>query len=323
MTLQQLKYLVAIDKFRSFALAAESLDVTQPTLSGMVGKLEDELDVRLFERTSRKVTTTAIGATIVGQARLVLMEAERIKEMVSEIKGAVSGEFRLSVGPSIAPYILPGFIRNYMSDFPQVKLSVEEMRPEAMLRSLRESAIDAGIATTGHADTGIYEIPLYTERFMVYLSEACRRKFAVFNPDELEHEHLWVMKEVQCLRESAFSFCKGRVGKRHVYEAGNIGTLISIVDANGGYTIIPEMHVPMLSESQRANVRQIDGHHLSFRKVSMYIREDYVRERMLNTVVETMKKFMPQGMMEGSLLRNGIRLRTHSIRDVKAGVAYP
>lgn len=308
MTLQQLKYVVAIDRYRSFASAAEALEVTQPTLSGMIGKLEEELDVKLFERSSRKVTTTSIGLKIVEQARRILMETGRLKEMVSESKGDVSGEFRLSVGPSIAPYILPDFIRIYMEDYPQVALSVEEMRPEAIMKSLGDATIDAGIATTGYAAPGIFEIPLYTERFFVYLSESCQRKLPFFNPGQLEHEHLWVMKEVQCLRESAFSFCKGRIGRRHVYEAGNIDTLIRIVDANGGYTIIPEMHLPMLAESQRGNVRRIEGDHLSMRRVSMYIREDYVRERMLNTVTGTLKKFMPAGMMESPLLRNGIRL---------------
>lgn len=308
MTLQQLKYVVAIDRYRSFAAAADALGVTQPTLSGMIVKLEEELDVRLFERSSRRVATTAIGLKIVEQARRVLMETDRIVEMVSESKGSVSGEFRMAVGPSIAPYILPDFIRIYLADYPEVSLSVEEMRPGAMINSLREATIDVGIATTGHAEAGIYEIPLYTERFYVYLSDSCRRKLPVFLPEQLEHEHLWVMKEVQCLRESAFSFCKGRVGKRHVYEAGNIDTLIRIVDANGGYTIIPEMHLDGLDERQRRNVRRIDGDHLSFRRVSMYIREDCVRERMLNAVCDTLKKFMPRGMMEPSVVKNGIRL---------------
>lgn len=308
MTLQQLKYVVAIDRYRSFAAAADALGVTQPTLSGMIVKLEEELDVRLFERSSRRVATTAIGLKIVEQARRVLMETDRIVEMVSESKGSVSGEFRMAVGPSIAPYILPDFIRIYLADYPEVSLSVEEMRPGAMINSLREATIDVGIATTGHAEAGIYEIPLYTERFYVYLSDSCRRKLPVFLPEQLEHEHLWVMKEVQCLRESAFSFCKGRVGKRHVYEAGNIDTLIRIVDANGGYTIIPEMHLDGLDERQRRNVRRIDGDHLSFRRVSMYIREDCVRERMLNAVCDTLKKFIPRGMMEPSVVKNGIRL---------------
>ena len=308
MTLQQLKYIVAVDHYRSFALAAESLGVTQPTLSGMVGKLENELYLKIFERTSRKVAPTELGSKIIDQARIVLMETQRINEMVSENKKEVSGELRLSVGPSIAPYILPQFIKIYLADYPQVRLSVEEMRPEAMIKSLKVSAIDAGIATTGLRTEGIFEIPLYTEKFFVYLAASCQRDLPVFRPEDLAHEHMWVMKEVQCLRESAFSFCKGRIGKRHVYEAGNIDTLIRIVDANGGYTIIPEMHLPMLTEAQRSNIREIDGDHLSFRKISMYIREDYVREGMLNTISDTLKKFIPHEMLEHSLLRNSIRL---------------
>lgn len=308
MTLQQLRYLVAIDQHQSFAAASAALDVTQPTLSAMVGKLEEELDVRIFERTNRRVRTTSLGSRIVEQARLILMETNRIREMVDEAKGSATGDFRLSVGPSIAPYILPDFIRIYQTDYPDIALSVEEMRPETMLKSLLEGGIDAGIATTGHRIPGLFEIPLYTERFLVYLSENCRLQLPVFRPEELKHEHIWVMKEVQCLRESAFSFCKGRAGKRHVYEAGNIDTLIRIVDTNGGYTIIPEMHLPMLNDRQRLNVRRIDGNHLSMRKVSMYIREDYVRERMLNTITDTLKKFMPPGMLEPHLVKNGIRL---------------
>ena len=114
--------------------------------------------------------------------------------------------------------------------------------------------------------------------------------------------HIFTMFAQECLHQ-LFHTCPSTV-----YEAGNIDTLIRIVDANGGYTIIPEMHIPMLTEQQRPNVRRIDGDHLSLRKVSMYIREDFVRERMLNTVVDTLKKFMPEGMMEAPLLRNGIRL---------------
>lgn len=308
MTLQQLRYLVAIDQHSSFAKASDALDVSQPTLSAMIGKLEDELDVKLFDRSNRKIRTTAIGSQIAEQARMILMETNRINELVAETKGSASGKFRLSVGPSIAPYILPDFIKIYLSDYPHVTLSVEEMRPDTMIKSLRDATIDAGIATTGHRSHGIYEIPLYTEKFLIYLSENFQKQHTEFKPEELSHEQIWVMKEVQCLRDSAFSFCKGRIGKRHVYEAGNIDTLIRIVDANGGYTIIPEMHVPMLSQRQQSNVRQIYGDYLSMRKVSMYIREDCVRERMLNTIIDTLIKFIPADMMETAVLKNGIRL---------------
>lgn len=236
------------------------------------------------------------------------MECNRIKEIVDETKQGLSGELRFAIGPSIAPYILPEFISRYMTDFPDVSLHIEEMRPDSMIEGVSSGMVDIGMANTGFKREGVFEIPLYTERFFVYLSDSCLRKLPVFHPDELEHEHLWVMKEVQCLRESAFSFCKGRRGRRHVYEAGNIDTLIRIVDSNGGYTIIPEMHLDMLSAEQRHNVREIDGDHLSLRKVSLYIREDYVRERMLNSVVQVIKKFVPESMIEPSLLHHDVRL---------------
>lgn len=308
MTLQQLKYIVAVDRYRSFAAAAEACGVTQPTLSGMIAKLEQELDVRIFMRSSRHVEPTAIGAEIVRQAGRALGEAERIRALVDEARGSVSGEFAMAVSPGIAQYILPDFIRHYIRDYPQVSLSVEEMKAQAMLDALLRGAIDAGIGVSGNARPGLLEIPLYTEKFCVYLSADCTCDDVAFSPHTLEHENMWVMKEVQCLRDSAFSFCKARAKGRRVYEAGNIETLIRIVDTNGGYTIIPEMHVPLLSERQRANVRHIEGDYKSGRRISLYVREDYVREHMLNALADTLKRFMPAGMLDSRILRFGIRL---------------
>ncbi|MBL6467785.1 MAG: LysR family transcriptional regulator, partial [Prevotellamassilia sp.] len=155
---------------------------------------------------------------------------------------------------------------------------------------------------------GVLEIPLYTERFYVYLSEDCWRKLPVFKPENLEHENMWIMKEAQCLRNSAFSFCKARSKGQHIYEAGSIETLIRIVDENGGFTIIPEMHLDFLSEAQRKNVRKIEGNYLSQRRISLYIRKDFVKERMLNTIIDSMKEFMPAQMLSEGIRKNDIRL---------------
>ena len=298
MTLQQLKYIVAIDRQRNFAKAAEQCGISQPTLSAMLVKLEEELDVRIFERSNKLVTPTTAGEKIIRQAEKALAEAERITELVAEDKGAVNGELALSVGPTIAPYILPKFIHHYM----------REMKADVMLSELLLGHLDAGIAISGNTRQGILEVPLYTERFMVYLSESCWRKLPVFKPENLEHEKMWIMKEAQCLRESAFSFCKARTKGNRVYEAGSIETLIRIVDENGGFTIIPEMHLPFLSDRQRENVRRIEGDYLSQRRVSLYIREDYIRQRMLNTITETLLRFMPDGMMEERIVKFGIKL---------------
>ena len=308
MTLQQLKYIVAIDRYRSFAKAADALGISQPTLSAMLVKLEDELDVRIFERSNKSVTPTIAGEKIIRQAERTIAEAERINELVSEDKGDVAGDLRLCVVSSIAPYILPKFIRFYTEDYPQVRLSIIELKGDAILAELQQGHIDGAIATGGHAHPGILEIPLYTERFMVYLSADCWRKLPVFHPENLKHEKMWIMRDAQCLRDSAFSFCKARTKGRRVYEAGSIDTLIRIVDENGGFTIIPEMHLPFLSDAQRENVRRIEGDYLSQRRVSLYIREDYIRQAMLNTITKTLLRFMPEGMMEERIAKYGIRL---------------
>lgn len=248
MTLQQLKYIVAINRYLNFAKAADACGISQPTLSAMLVKLEEELDVRIFERSNKSVQPTSSGEKIIRQAERTIAEAERITWLVNEDKGSIAGELLLAIGPTIAPYILPKFIRHYVEDYPSVKLRVMELKTDAMLNELLLGHLDAGIAISGNMRQGVLEIPLYTERFMVYLSEHCWRKLPVFRPENLEHEKMWVMKEAQCLRESAFSFCKARTKGRHVYEAGSIDTLIRIVDENGGFTIIPEMHLPFLSD---------------------------------------------------------------------------
>lgn len=308
MNIQQLRYVVAIDRFRSFARAAEACHISQPTLSAMLVKLEDELDVRIFERSNKSVAPTTAGEKVIRQAQKALMETDRITEIVSEEKGSVEGSFVLSVGPTIAPYILPKFIKHYRTFYPSVNLKVEEMKANFMLDALQRGEVDAGIAISDNVREGILEIPLYAERFYVYLAESCWRKLPVFKPENLAHESLWVMKEAQCMRDSAFSFCKARSNGNHMYEAGSIETLIRIVDENGGFTIIPEMHMPFLSDRQRQNVHRLDCEYLPMRRVSLYVKNDYIRERMLNTVTDTLKAFMPEGMLGEGIVKYGIRL---------------
>lgn len=286
MNIQQLRYIVAIDRFRNFARAADACNISQPTLSAMLVKLEDELDVRIFDRTNKVVKPTSVGERIIRQAQKALMETNRINELITESKGTVGGQLTLSIGPTIAPYLLPKFIKHYRQSY----------------------EIDAGIAISGNARQGVLEMPLYTERFYVYLAESCWRKLPVFKPENLEHENMWIMKEAQCLRDSAFSFCKARGKGHHVYEAGSIETLIRIVDENGGYTIIPEMHLPFLTEKQAGNVREIQGDYLSQRRISLYIKDDYIRQRMLNTVADTLKRFVPARMMGEGIVKYGIKL---------------
>lgn len=308
MTLQQLKYIVAIDKFRNFAKAADACEISQPTLSAMLAKLEDELDVRIFERNNKNVKPTVVGEKLLAQAKKVVMEAGRIEEIAAEEKNSLTGKLTLSIGTTIAPYILPQFIKKYTEAYPEVELVIREMKTPNMLAAIQSSDVDAAIAIAGNSQQGLFEIPLYTEKFFVYLSENCWRKLPVFKPENLEHEQMWIMKDAQCLRESAFSFCKARSKGKHIYEAGSVETLVRVVDINGGFTIIPELHIPFLADSQRQNIRSIDGDFLSQRRVSLYIREDYIRERMLNSITDVLLKILPLEMFEERIKKFGIKL---------------
>ena len=308
MTLQQLKYIVAIDKFRNFAKAADACEISQPTLSAMLAKLEEELDVRIFERNNKNVKPTVVGEKLLAQAKKVLMEAGRIEEIAAEEKNSLTGKLTLSIGTTIAPYILPQFIKKYTEAYPGVELVIREMKTPNMLAAIQSSDVDAAIAIAGNSQQGLFEIPLYTEKFFVYLSENCWRKLPVFKPENLEHEQMWIMKDAQCLRESAFSFCKARSKGKHIYEAGSVETLVRVVDINGGFTIIPELHIPFLTDSQRQNIRSIEGDFLSQRRVSLYIREDYIRERMLNSITDVLLKILPLEMFEERIKKFGIKL---------------
>ena len=308
MTLQQLKYIVSIDKFRNFAKAADACEISQPTLSAMLAKLEEELDVRIFERNNKNVKPTIVGEKLLAQAKKALMEAGRIEEIAAEEKNSLTGKLTLSIGTTIAPYILPQFIKKYTEAYPGVELVIREMKTPNMLAAIQSSDVDAAIAIAGNSHQGLYEIPLYTEKFFVYLSENCWRKLPVFKPENLEHEQMWIMKDAQCLRESAFSFCKARSKGKHIYEAGSVETLVRVVDINGGFTIIPELHIPFLADSQRQNIRSIEGDFLSQRRVSLYIREDYIRERMLNSITDVLLKILPLEMFEERIKRFGIKL---------------
>lgn len=307
-TLQQLKYLVAIDRYRSFAKAAEACNISQPTLSSMLQKMEEELDLRIFERTNKRVVPTDIGERIIRQAERAISESEKIIELVAEEKGDTAGDLSLAVGPTIAPYIAPNLIKYYTEYYPEINLLIREMDMEHMMQELTLGHIDAAIGIAKNVQQNILEIPLYTENFMVYLAESCWRKLPVFKPENLEHEQMWIMKEAHCLRESAFSFCKARTKGYHTYEAGSIETLIRIVDENGGFTIIPEMHVPFLTDKQRENVRRIEGNYLSMRRISLYIKDDYIRQGMLNTIVNALLSFIPKKMMEERIVKYGIKL---------------
>jgi LysR family transcriptional regulator, hydrogen peroxide-inducible genes activator len=308
MTLQQLEYLVSVDQYRHFAKAAEACSVTQPTLSMMIQKLEEELDVKIFDRAKHPIEPTQTGAEILTKARAILKNAERLKEFVLSEKDGLVCNFRLAIIPTVAPYLLPGFFPSFTSSYPDVSLKVSEIRTDTIIECILSGKIDAAILATPLENAQILEIPLYYEKFVAYVSpQSLLYQEESLSAINMPLKDLWVLQEGHCLRNQIFNFCEDKTPRAYVYEAGSIDTLIRIVDTNGGYTILPELHLPFLTDEQKKNVRPIVSPE-AVREISLVIHPDFVRERVLNAIAETVKGIIPEHMLDARLKKFSIRL---------------
>lgn len=308
MTIQQLEYILALDKTRHFVRAAEMCGVTQPTLSAMIQKLEDELDCKIFDRSKHPIAPTEIGQSIIRQAQVIVYQANQLKESVQTEKESLSGTLNLAIIPTVAPYLLPQFIASFKKAYPTVSLKVSEMRTETIMEKLRVAEIDMAILSTPLDDPKILEVPLYYEKFVAYISPSD----SIYERTELSAtdmplDRLWVLEEGHCLRNQVFNFCDEQVHQSSTYEAGSIDTLVRIVDVNGGYTVIPELHIDLLTEKQKLNLREIVKPGAT-REISVVIRHDFVRESILNAVAECIKQIIPGHMLDARLKKFAIKL---------------
>ncbi len=308
MTLQQLEYILALEKTRHFVRAAELCGVTQPTLSAMIQKLEDELDCKIFDRSRQPIETTEIGKQIIKQAQEVIFQANQLKENVHSNKKSISGSLSLAVIPTIAPYLLPKFIASFRELYPDLNLKINELHTGTIIEKLRVAEIDIAILSTPLDDSKILEVPLYYEKFAAYISPTD----SIYNRTELSAsdmplDRLWVLEEGHCLRNQVFNFCNEEIKHSSIYEAGSIDTLVKIVDMNGGYTIIPELHIDLLTEEQKQNLRAIVNPEAT-REISIVIRHDFVREGVLNAVAECIKQIIPAHMLDARLKKFAIKL---------------
>lgn len=308
MTLQQLEYVLALEKTRHFVRAAEMCGVTQPTLSAMIQKLEDELDCKIFDRSRQPIEITEIGHRIIQQAQVIIYQANQLKESVKNEKDTLSGSLNLAIIPTIAPYLLPQFIGAFRQSHPTIALKVSEMHTATIIEKLRVAEIDMAILSTPLDDPKILEVPLYYERFVAYISpsEPIYDRLELSATD-MPLDKLWMLEEGHCLRNQVFNFCHEKPIQSSTYEAGSIGTLVKIVDLNGGYTVIPELHVDLLDEVQKKNLRQIVQPEAT-REISIVIRHDFVREGILNAVAECIKQVIPSHMLDSRLKKFAIRL---------------
>ncbi len=292
-----MEYIVAIDKYRHFAKAAESCNVTQSTLSSLVQKLEFELDVTIFDRSIHPVRPTAVGEEIINRAKMVLFNAAQVRELVAVRKGESVGKVSLGIISTVAPYLLPKMLKYLSDNHPDILLHVEEARVSSIISQLERGELDVALLATPLDNRELLEIPIYQERLMAYVSPNA----TIYNDTELLTDHLpvkdvWMLREGYCPNHGIFPFCNNITGKQAVYEAGSVETLVKIVDENGGYAIIPELHVPLLRECQQTNVRTLTNPEPT-REIAFVVHRNFVRERLLNILADAIKTIIPQTML--------------------------
>lgn len=286
MTLVQLNYIVAVDNLRHFAEAAEQCHVTQPTLSMQIHKLEQELGVKIFDRSKQPVMPTESGREIIAQARKILAEYEIIKNIVDEKKGIHAGELKVGIIPTLAPYLLPLFVQSFSQKYPKVKLIVHELTTETIISRLKEGRIDVAILVTPLQEKGIKEYVLFYEKLVAYVS----KKNSLFKKNyllskDIDPSKLWLLEEGHCFRSQIMNLCElqkaGKEESYFEYEAGSIETLRRMVEINDGITILPELATMDLKVSQMQLIRQFKQP-VPMREVSLVVHRDFVKKKLVD-----------------------------------------
>ena len=300
MTLQQLEYIVAVYRTRHFVKAAEACGVTQPTLSAMIQKLEAELDVKLFERSSQQVMPTAIGKVVVEQAWKVLNRARKLKDIVAEQKKSLMGTFRLGILPTIAPYLLPRFFPSLMRENPSLDIRVVEMKTAEIRRAIDRGEIDAAVMVdTGDLDDYVLTT-LFYEQFLAYVSpsDQLSAKKSIKTSD-LSNEFLWLLDEGHCFRDQLVKFCQLKAAKtsQSAYSLGSIETFMRIVENGQGVTFIPELASMQLTSTQKALVRPF-AIPIPTREVVMATSKSFVRQSLLDMIAGQIRKSVPEKMLK-------------------------
>ena len=307
MTLQQLRYIVAIDTYKHFGKAAEACELTQSTLSLMVKKLEEELDVQIFDRDSHPVAATEVGRKVINQAKVVLYNAEQISEMTKSEKEMLAGPLRVALISTVTPVLVPGMFKYIGAKYPSIELNTEEMLTDTIKSKLRKAEVDMGILAGPVDDADLMEIPLYHERFLAYVSpKNPAYKQESIKRDAIFSQKLWIIRDG--LRQlSPIEMRGSHFSYERFFEGGRVGILIHVVNDNGGLTIIPETHSDLISSVGKNSLRPITDP-VPRRTISLVIRKDYIHELKLNAVIEAIRYIIPESMLDGMIRTGHIKI---------------
>lgn len=296
MTLQQLEYIISLDTYRHFVTAADHCFVTQPTLTLQVKKLEEEIGIQIFDRSKHPLTPTPSGEKIILKARQILREMKQLKEIISDSKDSIAGEYRIGIIPTLAPYLLPLFLGDFVNRYPETSLTINELESEAIINHLKNDLIDIGILATPLEETSLREIPLFQEPFLVYASEKNPLfKQKKVKPEDISTAGLWLLNKGHCFRNQVLNICN----KKDVhaafsglsYESGSIETLKNMVRSNVGYTLVPELAV--LREIENPMVKRFTEPQPA-REISLVVHNSFSKENLLVKMREEILSKIPE-----------------------------
>jgi LysR family hydrogen peroxide-inducible transcriptional activator len=315
MTITQLEYVVAVATYRSFVAAAEKCFVTQPTLSMQIQKLEDELNVKIFDRNKHPIIPTEIGEEIIRQSKVILSEAGKINEIIQNKTGDIAGKFSIAIIPTLAPYIVPQLIQNLTQKHPKLQLTILELQTKDIIKQLKNDEIDCGLVSTPLDDINIKEYPLFHETLVAYFgaNESALNNKTV-NVNDLDLSRFWMLNEGNCLRNQVINLCSDQIAKLHneksyKYETSNVETLRKMVDKAGGMTILPEFSTLDFNEAQQDQIRYFEGEE-PVRELSIVTNNHFVRKYILQNVMDAILEIVPEKMKVQTSNRKILRIQT-------------
>ena len=305
MTITQLQYVLAVAEYKNFTLAAEKCFVTQPTLSMQIQKVEEELGILIFDRTKKPIQLTDIGQKIVTQAKNIVNESGRIKDIVDQEKGFIGGEFRLGIIPTIMPTLLPMFLNNFIKKYPKVKLLIEELNTEDIITKLKNGHLDAAIAATPLEEEKIKEIVLYFEPFVAYIPENHSHfekeeiDISDLNPDEI-----LLLRDGHCFREGVLNLCNisGAHSSKFRIESGSFETLIKLADEGLGTTLLPYLHTMDLKVKDKLKLR-----HFKEPKPAREVSLIFPKSELKMHIIEALRSTIA-GVVKGAIVFQNVQI---------------
>lgn len=301
-TLTQLEYIVAVDTFRHFGRAAEHCFITQPTLSMQIKKLEEDLEIIIFDRSKQPLIPTDVGKRIIEQSRIILQETEKVNSLVKDHKNLISGELKIGIIPTLAPYLLPIFIGNYKRKYPNILITVEELTTENIVDRLNRDLLDVGILVTPLKEDRINERAIFYEEMMIYsaISHPLHTKEKIKVKDIATPE-IWLLSDGHCFRHQVINLCSYKGASNEElpfhFEAGSLETLMNIIDKEGGITLIPELAALEMPESRTDHVRRFSDM-TPLREVSLVYSRHFAKNKLVDLLWKEIHNSMPKELLD-------------------------